>query len=145
MCFLSRSFSGQQSVEALLGAAATESHVALSAIIEPQIAGQPAVLFLSGLERHGMRPLAQQGFDESLGLAVGSLCVGPGTNGHEIQNTARLSPFARAVGGAVVRENKAAGDALLAELAHGTSQESDRGGLLLVRQHLDVRQAGGVA
>ena len=53
-------------------------------------------------------------------------------------------PFARAVEGAVVRKDTAAGDALLTEPALGTGQEYDRGGLLLVRQLLPVRQAGGV-
>lgn len=43
MCFVGRSFSVQRPLEALLGAEATESHVASVAVIEPEVAGQPAV------------------------------------------------------------------------------------------------------
>jgi hypothetical protein len=43
VCFLTRSFSVQQPLEGLLRAEATEGHVAPAAVIEPEIAGQPAV------------------------------------------------------------------------------------------------------
>ena len=46
MCTLTRSFSDQQSLEALLRAEATESHVAPAAVLDPQIAGWLAVAFL---------------------------------------------------------------------------------------------------
>ena len=134
MCFLTRSFSDQQPLEALLGAEATESHGTPSAVTELQIAGQAAVQFLWGLERRGVRPLTKQGFDESLSLDVRPGCVGLGADELEIQGTAGLAPFARAVGRAVIREDTAAGDPLLAEPAHSSHQEADRAGLLLVRQ-----------
>ena len=57
---------------------------------------------------------------------------------------AALSPFARPIREAVVREDTAVGDALCAEPADSPSQEADRADLLLVGQHLDVSQAGGV-
>jgi len=44
VCFLTRSFSIQQPLEGLLRAEATESVVAPVAVIEPEIAGRPAVL-----------------------------------------------------------------------------------------------------
>ena len=44
--FLTRSFSDQQLLEALLGAEATESHVAPATVIEPQLAEKPALPFL---------------------------------------------------------------------------------------------------
>lgn len=46
-------------------------------IIDRQVAGQPAVALVGILEGHGVGPLAAEGLDEPLGLAVGSGCVRP--------------------------------------------------------------------
>ena len=143
MCFPTRSFSEQHG-QALLRAEATESHVAPATVIERQIARQPAVALVGGLEGHRIGPLAQECLDEPLSLAVGPGCVGLGAARLEIHCTAGFSPFTRAIGGAVVGEDTTAGDPLLAEPAHSPRQEADRGGLLLVGQHLHVSQASGV-
>lgn len=44
----------------------------------------------------------------------------------------------------MIGEDTAAGDALCAEPSHSPGQDADRGGLLLVGQHLHVRQPRGV-
>lgn len=118
--------------------------MAPTAVIERQLARKPAVSLLGGLEGHGIGPLGQEGLDEPLRLAVGPRYVGPGADGLEIHGGAGLPPFAGAEGRTVVREDTTAGDSLLAEPAHGTSQEADRGGFLLVGQDFHVGQACGV-
>jgi hypothetical protein len=111
VCFLTRSFSDQQPLEALLRAKATESHVApVVAVINPQIAGQPAVAFSRCLVGDDVRPLRQEGFDEPFRLAVGLRRVGLGADRFEAQCLTGFSPVTGAVGGAVVRAHPAAGD-----------------------------------
>jgi hypothetical protein len=102
-------------------------------------------LFPLRWDGHGVGPFSLKRFDEPLGFDVRPAGVGLGADRLEIhQGAAGLSPLARATRGAVVRENTTADDPLRAEPVHSPGQEADRGGLLLVGQHLDVGQAGGV-
>lgn len=121
MCFLTLSFSVQQPLGGLLRAEATKSLVPPVAVIEPEIAGQSAVPLRWGLKRRGVSPLAQEGVDELLRLAVRPGSVGFRPNGPQIHCAAGLLPFVGAIGGIVNREYTAAGDPLLAEPAHSTS------------------------
>lgn len=114
------------------------------AVIDPQIPRQPAVPLLGGLVRHDVGPFRQESFDETLGLAVGLWRIGLGADGFQIQCPTGLSPVAGAVGGAVVREDPSACDPLLREPADCPGQEPNGRRSLLVGEHLDVGQAGGV-
>jgi len=138
-----RSFSEQQ-LQTPQGAEATKDHVASAAVMERQIARKPAVSLLGGLEGHCIGSLAQEGFDEPLRLAVCPRCMGPGTDGLEIHCGATLPPVAGAIGRTIVLKHTMAGDSLLAEPAHGTSQEVDSRAHLLVRKDLDIGKARSV-
>jgi len=118
--------------------------VAPAALIERQIARQPSVPLLGGLEGHGIGSFRKQGLDEPLGFAVGPWRVWLGADRLEIQGPTGFAPVTRAVGRAVVRKDPVAGDSLLVEPTHSSSQEANRGGLLLIGQHLHVHQARGV-
>ena len=83
-------------------------------------------------------------FDESLSLVIGLGPVGTGSFGFQTHCAAGFSPLLGAVSAAVVRQHPAARDALAVEPAHSSHQEAHRGGLLLIGQHLDVRQSDGV-
>lgn len=48
-----------------------------TAVIDRHVALQPADLFSLGLKGHVVCALRQRGFDEMLGIAVGSWCVRP--------------------------------------------------------------------
>ena len=113
-------------------------------IIDSQITVQPAVAFLRGLVGDDVRPLRQESFDEPFRLAVGLQRVGLGADRSEFQGPAGFSPVIGAVGGAVVREDPSAGDPLLREPADCAGQETNSRRPLLVGEHLDVGQAGGV-
>ena len=92
------------------------------AVIYRQVARQPEVPLVRVLEGHGTSPFSAVCLDESLRLAVGSGRVRPGADGLEIQVATGFSPFARAVGRAVIGMHTAARDALLPEAAHSPSQ-----------------------
>ncbi len=79
-----------------------------------------------------------------LGFAVVSWCVAPGALVAQPQCLTGLPPGFGAVGGAVVREHAPALNTLTAKPDHSPDQEAIRGGLLLIRQHLGVCQAGGI-
>ena len=104
--------------------------------MDRQIARQPAIALFCAGERHRIGPVRLQGFDESLGLAVGLRLVSPGARGFQPQNCAGLPPQPGAVGAAVVTQNATAGDALADKPGHSSHQKAHRRGPLLIRHDL---------
>ena len=121
-----------------------EGRVLPEAVIDRQVAGQPAVPFLGVLERHPISPLTAEGLDEPLGLAVGPGRVGPGADVPEANSAAGLAERLGDVGRAVVAHHPPALDALAVEPGEGPAEKADHRWLLLVRQHLDISQPSGV-
>ena len=113
------------------------------AVIDRQVAGQPAVPFLGVLERHPISPQTAEGLDEPLGLAVGSGRVGPGADVPEAKGAAGLGERLEDIGRAVVAHHPPAFYPLAVEPGDGPAEEADHHWFLLVRQYLDVCQPGG--
>jgi hypothetical protein len=113
------------------------------AVIDRQIAGQPPVALLGVRGGHGVGPLLAQRLNEPLRLAVGSGRVGP-ADVPEAQGAAGLGERLGDIGGAVVAHHPPALDALGVEPGDCTTEKDDHRWLLLVPQHLDIGEAGGV-
>ena len=118
--------------------------MAPAAVIDRQIAAQPAVSLLRVWDGHGIGPFLAEGLDKALGLAVGSGRVGPGADVPQPQGLAGPGERLGDVGRAVIAHHPAALDALAVEPGDGSAEEADHRWLLLIRQHLDVGQACGV-
>jgi hypothetical protein len=96
------------------------------------------------LKRHGICPFPAERLDESLGLAVGSGRVGPGADVPQTQGAAGLGKRFGDVGRAVVAHHPPAFDPLTVEPGDCPAEKADHRWLLLIRQHLDRGQPGGV-
>jgi hypothetical protein len=114
------------------------------AVIDPQVARQPAVPLLGVREGHGISPFLAKGLDNPLGLAVGSGCLGPGADEPQPEDTARLGERLRDVRRPVVAHHPAALDPLAFDPSDGTAEKANYRWLLLVCQNLDVGQSRGV-
>jgi len=121
-------------------------------VLDRQVASQPAVPLLRVLEGQGIGPLPAERLDESFRLAVGSGRVRPSADVPQPQNAAGLGKSLGDVGGAFVAHHPAAlvavgfrvAVALTVEPGDRRRERADHCWLLLISQHLDVRQAGGV-
>ena len=95
------------------------------AVIDPEVAGQPAGPLLRVREGHGVGPLPAQCLDEPLGLAVGSGRVGPGADVLQAQGAAGLGERLGDVGRAVIAHHPPALDPLAVEPGDGTTEKAD--------------------
>lgn len=105
---------------------------------------QLTVPFLRVLDGHGVSPLQAEGLNELPRLAFDSGCVGHGADVPESEGVNGLGDPPGDVGGAVVAHHAAARPAPANEPGNGTAEKADHRWLLLIRQHLEVRQSGGV-
>ena len=87
-------------------------------------------------------PLLEEGAVEALDLAVGLGMVGPCAAAAHAGGEARARECGATVGGAVVGEHGAHGDAALSEPGTGPLPEGDRGDRALVGEDLAVGEAG---
>ena len=87
-------------------------------------------------------PLLEEGAVEALDLAVGLGVVGPCAAAAHAGAEARARECGATVGGAVVGEHGAHGDAALSEPGTGPLPEGDRGDRALVGEDLAVGEAG---
>ncbi len=104
----------------------------LEAIIDRQLAGQPAVALLRIWDRHGVGPLAAESLDEPLSLAVGSGRVGPGADVPQLEDMASLGQRFVDVCRPVVAHHPAALDPLAVDPGDGTADKADHRRLLFV-------------
>ena len=105
------------------------------AVIDRQIAGQPAVALLGVRVGHGVSPLLAQGLNEPLRFAVCAGRVGPGADVSEAQGAAGLVERLGDIGRAFVAHHPTALDALEVEPGDCTTKKDDHRWLVLVRQH----------
>src|SRR5215203_3660115 len=77
-------------------------------------------------ERHGVGPLADQGLDEALGLAVGAGSIGPCSHVPDLVPLAAASEHLRDIGGPVVRQDAPDADPEPLEPGDRPAQELDR-------------------
>ncbi len=112
-------------------------------VIDRQVARQPTIAFLCVLEGHPVGPFPAEGLNESLGFAVGAGRVGPGPVClrpralHALESCVRRRPDRYLTSPAGTPHPGC-------RPSHSTAQKADGGGLLIIRQHLDVGHAGGV-
>jgi len=90
------------------------------AVIDRQVAAQPAVALSRALEAHPIGPFAHEGLDESFCLAVGSGRIGPGAFGCQPLCLTGQPPRLGVVPTAVIREHPAARDPLAVKPGHGS-------------------------
>jgi len=114
------------------------------AVIDRQVAGQPVISLIGVLVGHRVGPFPAERLDEPLSFAVGSGRVGPAADVPEPQGAAGLGERLGDVGRTVVAHHPSALDPLTVEPCKRPSEEADHRWLLLVLQHLDVRQPRGV-
>ena len=114
------------------------------AVIDRQVAGQPAVALLRVCKGHGVGPFPAERLDESLCLPVGSGRVGPGADVPQAQGPAGLGKRFGDIGRAVVAHYPPAFDPLAVEPGDCPAEKADHRWLLLVCQHLDIGQPCGV-
>jgi hypothetical protein len=114
----------------------------------PIVVVQPASQRGGAVRRGGVgdhvRPLAQQGLDEALGLAIGTRGVGSRKAVVEGQRLAGGGDQARAIGRAVVAEHALGHDAAPGEPRDGATQKAGDCDALLIAQDFGVGQAGAV-
>lgn len=106
-------------------------------VIDRQVAGQPAVLFLGFPVLHGIGLPTAAGLVEPLGLAVGSRHVGAGAGVYDAKCTADIGERSGDVGRAVVAHHPATLDPLGVEPGHSAAEKADHRWLLLHGQHPD--------
>ena len=94
--------------------------------------------------RPSIGPFPAQALAKPLGLAVGPGRVRRGVYVPQAQGAAGLGVRIGDVGRAVIAHHSPALDPLAVEPGDGTTEKADHRWLLLIRQHLDVRQPSGV-
>jgi len=93
--------------------------------IDRQVEGQPAVPFLGVLGGHGVGPLAGNGLNEPLLLAVGAGPIGPGADQQQPQGMVSLVECPGRVGRAVVAHHAAELDVLAVESGNCTAEKPE--------------------
>src|SRR4051794_763841 len=133
-----------QLVEASDGRLVAEGAVWAAMVVGPEPAVKGGGAFAAGAVERAVGPAAQHGADEALGFAVGAGPVGPGAQVAQAHHAASDRVDGGAVGRAVVGHHPLDVDAVAAVERERALEERDRGGGLLIGEHLDVGQAGSV-
>src|SRR5512132_4612223 len=114
----------------------------------PIVVVQPSEQRLGAVARSGIGaavgPLAQQGLDEALGLAIGARSVRARPAVMHASAAAEAGKAIRDISRAVIRHHPADADAVPPEPRPSAPQELRRRGPALIRQHFDVGQTGGI-
>jgi hypothetical protein len=121
---------------------------------ERPMAALPIVVVEPGRQRLGavprvrvgpaVGPLAQQGLDEALRLAIGARGVRAGAQMAHARTATEAGEPRRDIARAIVAQDAADADAVAAEPRPGAPEKLRRRGAILLRQHLDVGQPRGV-
>ena len=111
------------------------------AIVKLQIGTKVLPTVARGFIRFGIGPLAEQGLDEALGLAVGPRRVGPRPEMAQLEVRTRGAKESGHVAAAVIAHHPANDDAPGRKPGQGPAEKGGAGGRELVGQDLDVGDA----
>src|SRR5271157_2001039 len=113
-------------------------------IVEAQPRGESAAPLGGVGVGYGVGPLAEQGLNHPLSLAVGLRAVGSGTFGLDTEPVAGFAERPRTVGTPVVGEHALDADAAAPKFPYCAQPETRCGVALLIGQNLDVGKARAV-
>src|SRR5579862_3745335 len=115
-----------------------------SSIVEVEPGGKSRAALLGATVNRAVGPAAEHRADEALRLPIRARPVGPGAQVLEPERLAGECVDDGAVTGAVVGHHPLNTDAVGAVVGDGAAEEASRRGRLLVAEHLDVGDPGGV-
>src|SRR5215218_2431779 len=111
-------------------------------VVDPGTQCECAVV--ARLVADGVSPVAQQGLDESFGLAVGARPIGAGADLPDVKAGTGRGEGLGEIAGAVVGHDAFDAHAALGEPSHGALEEACAGVAAFVVEDLDVRDAAVV-
>jgi hypothetical protein len=115
----------------------------------PIVVVQPGRQRLSAVARAGVgaaiRPLAQEGLDEALGLAICPRGVGARAEMAHPDTATETGEAGGDIAGAIVGQDAPDADAVAPKPGSGAPEKLLRGPPAFVRQHFDIGQPGGIS